>query len=243
MSQKNLQVRKNRVIRRVAIPILVAAMMLLSVQAVLAYLDRVVLQDYIVDLVGYDINGNQSTWVYAVTYNISSTNESPPALSHWTLGMDLTCYDVVEPAAAETNAYTTPTDPAYGCGDTYTCAEATYALVEYGKDATLGLVDGIKWADVSSGPQIGPSTPDTQIFVLTVQADEHRIGEVPVGVKYGANNNITGTITGPVCPPNAVQMASVSASSGGWATPILLMAILTFGGLTYVGLRLARKDA
>jgi hypothetical protein len=218
-------------------------MMLLSVQAVLAYLDRVVLQDYIVDLVSYEINGNQSTWVYAVTYNVSSTNQSPPALSHWTLGMDLTCYDVVEPVAAETNAYTTPTDPAYGCGDTYTCTQATYDLVEYGADPTLGLTDGVKWADVIVGPQIGPSNPTTQIFILTVQAAEHRIGDVLVGVKYGNTGEVTGTITGPVCAPNAVEMAAVNASSGGWATPVLLMAILAFGGLAYVGLRLARRDA
>jgi hypothetical protein len=239
MSQGNLDHRKRQAFKRVVVPILIATMMLLSVQAVLAYLDRVILQDYIVDLVNYEVNGNQSTWVYAVTYNTDGPTEDPPALSHWMLGMDLSCYEIIIPEEEKT--YTTPTDSQYECGATYTCTQATYNEIEYGSDPTLGLMSGVKWGDVIAGPQVSLATPDTQIFVLTVEADEHRIGEIPVGVKYGNQYNITGTIMGPVCSPNAVEMTAVSANSGGIAPPILLMLTLALGGLGYASLRHTQK--
>jgi methionine-rich copper-binding protein CopC len=204
----------------------IAALMLLTVQVVLAYapVDSVDVGPFKVDLVTYTVGSDDvSNWVYAVTTVPTQTDVN--ALSHWVLGFDLNCYEVVEPVTVvstlsqeQCNAYTDGTSY-------YTCQEDTYD-VEYGTDPTTDLY-GVKW-DIVGEDGLKPGAKAlTHMFELKLYATEHYIGDASVAVKYGTNKDIA-TIAGPVCDTSAVDVTSLSAAPGGrWALTLVVVGLMT----------------
>ncbi len=177
------------------------------VGTVLASMDQKVLEGYIIDLVDVTEDGNQSTWVYAVTAGDTVPDNE---LSHWSLGIG-SCYTIVFPVAD--SFYTTPIND-YGCGSIYTCTQGAYDVV-HDAGMTSVVTDGIKFEfdDDSGTLPLGPDNQTTQIFTFTIQKSENqdfRLGETYLDVKPGATVD-AGEIEGPVCAPNPVTIASLHA--------------------------------
>ncbi len=175
---------------------------------VAAYRDRTEIEGYTIDLVEVTKNGNQSTWVYAVTAgeSVSSTD-----LSHWSLGIG-SCYEVVVPFDGDT--YTTPTG-GYGCGSFYTCTQGIYKVEGEAGGGGVPTVPGIKFEaeDHDEFPPLGLSNQTTHVFTLTIQKEgdqEFRIGDAYLDMKGGGWID-QGEIDGPVCYPNPVTIASLEA--------------------------------
>lgn len=217
-----------------AILALAAALLpLLIFQVALAYQDRVVLGGYTVDLVGYEQNGNDVTWIYAVSANASAPPER--GLSHWTLALG-SCYTITFPPTGQ--VYTTRDDlTQYGCGSTYTCTVGSYDVVR-GTDPTLGI-SGQKW-EARDG-QLSASNLTTHIFTMTITAPQLRIGYTDVGVKYGTTT-VTGQIKGPVCDPTAVGLTSFSATPRASGRTIWILGVLPLLVLAGAVLRAGRAQ-
>jgi hypothetical protein len=178
---------------------------LLLVGAVLAYMDRVVLMGYTIDLVEVSEQGNLSMWVYAVTAGDQVPEND---LSHWSLGIG-SCYTLVTPT--DGSIYTTPID-GYECGSTYTCTQGTYLVVyDAGMGGTSAVTDGIKF-ETQTG-YLGLDNQRTQIFTFTIEkaADQElRIGDAYLDVKPG-NTLYQDTVMGAVCAPNSVTITAIEA--------------------------------
>lgn len=180
---------------------------------------------YKIDFLKFVDNGDgTSTWYYAVT----ATPQAERALSHWMLEIN-SCYRIIAPP--EYSNYWTPTDAEYGCGTTYNCL-ASKCMVEWGKDPVTGIPYGIKYEDCMQ--QLDPDyAPVTHIYSFTVQGVPVNGGDVQVGIKAGREKNVTSTITGPACTPNAVSLSNFSAATAPAALPLVALALTL--GLAGVG--------
>jgi hypothetical protein len=164
------------------------------------------------------------TYKYAVTDIYSGPND--PALSHWTLGLELCANSLLNPSS---NSYTTPIDSAVcGAGGDYAnCVSTNYTVVT-GNDPTTG-VDGVKFEDAAQQLSFG----QTHLFHITVSGETDR-GEIPVAIK-AAGNEPDGTITGPICTPTAVTMAAPNVASSNSSAFIAVAAAMMFMGVASAG--------
>mgnify|MGYP006300513121 CR=1 FL=1 len=124
--------------QRLLTSLIVIGLAFLLVGTAFAYLDRTEIKGYTIDLVKVTEDGNQSTWVYAVTAGdtVPSTD-----LSHWSVGIG-GCYEVVDPSKG--NTYTTPTS-GYGCDSAYTCTQGIYLIEGEAGGAGVPTTPGIKF--------------------------------------------------------------------------------------------------
>ncbi len=190
--------------------IIAVALASLMVSAVLAYLDRTVLEGYTFDLVAYTAAGDRSTWAYAVTAGelMQSSDFRIQGLpSHWSLGIG-SCYTIVAPP--EGSLYTTPLE-GYECGTTYTCTQGTYTIrYAAGLEGSTALTDGIKFETEVEELVFNNLT---QVFTFTIEKapnQDLRIGDTYVDLRTG-DDLYPGEIRGPVCAPNAVAITALEA--------------------------------
>ncbi len=178
---------------------------LLLVGVVFASQGGTEIQGYVIDLVEVTEDGNQSTWVYAVT---ASGSVPKYDLSHWSLGIG-GCYELVKPPNG--SIYTTPIND-YGCGSRYTCTEGDYKVVhEAGMGGQATITDGIKFD--SQNRALGRDNMKTQIFTFTIQKEDEqdfRLGETYIDLKMGTHL-YKDTFLGPVCAPNPVTIVALEA--------------------------------
>jgi hypothetical protein len=192
--------------------------------------ELVLIGGYEVRLVDWVINGDTSTWTYAVT----ATPALQFGLSHITFGVDFPCgYIVTAPPAG---SYTTRIDVPYCSEPGVECQVASY-FVEIGSDPTTS-VSGVKFNAISN--MLDAQNLKTHIFQITLQKDgDHVYGLVPLGVKPGSLN-LTGMIAGAVCKPTAVTLSGLgAASTGASMLAVVLPAAPVVLGLA--ALRLRRK--
>lgn len=226
-------IAKHRILLLIAVFVLLPATVFAAAAAIDTWIASANDIDYFqVDLYEIDESNLPAvTYKYAVTdiYNGSGSND--PALSHWALGIELCANKLVNPTAG---AYVTPIDPAV-CGTDYTnCVSTPYTVVE-GIDPTTG-VNGLKFEDADDQLEYG----QTHLFHITVGAETGR-GEIPVAIK-AADNEPDGTITGPICRPTAVTMATPSVASSSNATFAVVAAAVMFMGVLSAGV-LRKKNS
>lgn len=174
--------------------------------------EQVDLGGYRIELISYAVDGDQSTWTYAIT--LSSPDQRPQ--SRWTLEVDA-CYELNAP---QPGSYVTPVDVPACADGTLQCESMTYQVL-FGDDPVTGL-HGITFAVDEMPAGVGENAgPISHVFEITVsQPDMHFADDVRVAV-ISEGRPLVDYVTGPACVggpagsgvPSAVQLASFIAVS------------------------------
>jgi hypothetical protein len=191
------------------------------------------LLNYQVDFVEVTGEGESRVWTYALTSNDNVLAD----LSSWTLSIDSACgYKFRQPAvpAPGIASYTTPTSYVLQtgqdagtdiCSGTYSCQAATYDVVQ-------SLDNSVHQRSINfSNPDQALSSTNlvTHLFQIEIESpSDHRIGDASVTVDTGTGGIENGQVSGAVCPPTAVQLVNLSASSHP-ASPAIFIFLLAAG--------------
>ena len=230
-----------RLIRIFIIAILISA---IGVGAAMAA-SAATLRNYQVDFIEVTGSGQSRFWTYAVT----ASGDELADMSGWVLSIDSSCgYKFKIPAVLPpvVATYTTPTSyvlqtgPNAGtdiCSGTYSCQAATYD-VSQSVDSGLHL----RSLFINNPTQaLSATNPVTHVFRIEIDnLTEHRIGDAQATVDTGTGGSETAPITGAVCPPTAVQLVNLSASSNP-ASPALFVFLLAAGVVVLAGWVITRR--
>jgi hypothetical protein len=204
------------------------------------------LRKYQVDFVEVTGVGDSRVWTYAITAN----GDEDAALDQWTLSIDNSCGYKIFPRSstpgvrsyATLGSYILTEGPNAGSdvcdGTPYTCAIANYEIVSNVIDPITNL-RSITFKNADS--PLSAANPVTQIFQVEVRnITEFRLGDTPVSATAGGTGE-SGFITGAVCPPTAVQLVHLKASSSPVTFTIVLIVAVSLAGLGLTGAIIRRK--
>lgn len=176
-----------------------------------------ILNDYQVDFIEANHSGNFSTWTYAVT----ASGDEVQTMSSWTVAIDKNCtYQVTAPlpSVAPARSFSTLTSyvlqkgPSAGtdiCDGTYNCLPADYSVSNRDPDSTTL---GIHFSNPTAA--LGSSSPTTHIFQFTLlKTGDHNVADGATSMTVNDGSYQTGLISAPACPPTAINLVKMSATS------------------------------
>jgi hypothetical protein len=194
---------------------LIVTCVLAGVTSIAWAAQSVILNHYEIDFI--EMVGDGTTRL--LTYAITADGDEVAPLSEWTLAVSDGCFykfPSPKPSQPGTRSYKTPDSyilqdspsPVDICADGYQCKIANYEVVQADDPGSNLRKITFKNADVP----LSAGNPGTHLFQIVVHNDyEHRKGNVTVTV--GAGGFASGQVLGPVCPPTAVQLVSLTGDS------------------------------
>lgn len=192
------------------------------------------LRNYQVDFVEVTGTTNSRVWTYAITAN----GDESAALSEWTLAIDNSCdFKFLTPASSTpgVRSYTTPTSYVLQGGSDY-CASHTCQAAQYEVAKIIDLAAGLRKITFKNPDlALASGNPVTHLFQIgIISLGEQRIGDTGVTVDTGGTGGAeSGLVFGAVCPPTAVQLVNLTASS---SNSTMYLAVLIGIFLAIVGL-------
>ena len=201
------------------------------------------LRNYQIDFVEVTGTGPSRVWTYAIT----ASGDESAAMSDWTLTIDDRCgYKFSSPTGSGPGerSYATLTgyimqDGTNFC-DTHTCQEANYEVHKF-----ADTIAEQRWITFQNADTpLASSNPVTHLFQMTIGSldlSDHRIGDTGVSLDTGTGSAATGVISGPVCPPTAVKLVNLTASSSNTLQYLAVLIGISLAVIGLVGYTIRRK--
>jgi hypothetical protein len=201
------------------------------------------LRNYQVDFVEVTGTGTTRTWTYAITAN----GDESAAMSDWTLTIDDRCgYKFASPPGSAPGARTYATLTSYIMKDgTDFCASHSCQAANYEVHKFIDSAAGQRWITFQNADTpLSSTNPVTHLFqmqVATLDLTDPHIGDTGVSLDTGTGTAALGVISGPVCPPTAVQLVNLTASTGLPTTYWAMLAGIFLALVGFAGLFILRK--
>jgi hypothetical protein len=187
------------------------------------------LNNYQIDLIEANKVDDQSTWTYAIT----ASGDELQTMSGWTVSIDKNCTYLVTtplPSTAPDRSYTTLTSYVLQkgasagsdvCDGTYNCEAASYSVSNRDPDSNIL---GVHFSNPDVA--LGSASPVTHIFQFTLlKTGDHNVADGPTSLTVSTNSFESGVISSPACPPTAVDLVQLSASSNANFTALWILGL------------------